>query len=400
MKPRSLKTVHLVPGRDKSLRHRHPWIFRGAIARVEGDPESGETVRVVSSVGTELGRGAYSPRSQIAVRLWTFERDVEIDAGFIHDRMKDALGRREPLVRRGDFDGVRLVHAESDGLPGLHVDRYGEFVVVQFLAAGVEKWRTEIAQSLAELAAPRGIYERSDVDVREKEGLAPRCGVLHGEEPPAFVEIREGESRYLVDVRLGHKTGFYLDQRENRRLLRELTSGREVLNAFAYTGGFAVPALHGGASRVTNLDSSAAMLEICAKNMEQNGFGSERFEQTTGDAFKVLRAYRDAGRTFDVIILDPPKFAESKVHVETAARGYKDINLLAFKLLRPRGKLATFSCSGLLPTELFQKIVADAALDARRVGRIERRLFQGPDHPIALDFPEGSYLKGLLVDVE
>jgi 23S rRNA (cytosine1962-C5)-methyltransferase len=395
-----VKSVVLKPGREKSLRNRHPWIFRGAIDRIVGEPESGETVRVMSADGANLARGAYSPESQIAVRAWTFDAAEEIDGAFFRRRIERAIRRRDDLVRRPDVSAYRLVHAESDGLPGLHVDRYADFLVVQFLAAGVEKWRAEILSALKEVASPRGIYERSDVDVREKEGLAPRSGVVAGEAPPELLEIQEGACRFLVDVVNGHKTGFYLDQRENRLRLREYAPEREVLNAFAYTGAFGVHALAAGAARVTNVETSAASLELAAKHAAMNDIDPSRVENVEGDVFKVLRQFRDARRSFDVIVLDPPKFADSKAVLEKAARGYKDINLLAFKLLKPGGILMTFSCSGQVDPALFQKIVADAALDAKRDGRIVARLSQGSDHPVSLPFPEGSYLKGLVVAVE
>lgn len=395
-----MKTVHLGAGRDKSVRHRHPWIFRGAIDRVEGEPEVGETVRVVSAVGTPLGVGAFSPRSQITVRMWSIEKDKAIDADFFREKLRRSIASRATLAERADVTAYRLVHAESDGLPGLHVDRYGDFLVVQFLAAGAERWRAEIVTALAEIALPRGIFERSDVDVRGKEGLPPRSGSVWGEEPPPFVEIREGDRRFHVDVRRGHKTGFYLDQRESRRHVGEIARDRDVLNAFAYSGGFAIHALAGGATQVTNIESSAWALGQASVNLALNALGAEKMLNVEGDVFKVLRTFREESRSFDLVILDPPKFADSKATVEKAARGYKDINLLAFRLLRPGGTLVTFSCSGLMPADLFQKIVADAALDAERVGRIVKRLGQPSDHPTALAFPEGSYLKGLVVETE
>ncbi len=393
----SLNTVRLAPGREKSVRNRHPWIFHGAITGLEGDPGHGESVHVTSADGRALGVGAWSPQSQISVRMWSFDPEEEIDAAFFRRRIDAAIARRGDAAR-APGQAVRLVHAESDGLPGLHVDRYGEFLVVQILAAGCERWRGEIAAALEAAMSPRGIFERSDADVRGKEGLEPRTGCMAGEDPPALVEIQEGACRFLVDVREGHKTGFYLDQRENRMRVGEIARGREVLNAFAYTGGFAVHALVGGAVQVTNVETSLPSLELAEKIAELNGV-ADRMELIEADVFSMLRRYRDEGRSFDTIILDPPKFAESKAQVERAARGYKDINLLAFKLLRPGGTLFTFSCSGLMPADLFQKIVADAALDARRDAWIVRRLTQASDHPVALAFPEAGYLKGLVVRV-
>jgi 23S rRNA (cytosine1962-C5)-methyltransferase len=305
------------------------------------------------------------------------------------------------LQQQPDLNAYRLVNAESDGLPGLIVDRYGPYLVCQFLAAGAERWKSEIVSALADLAGATigplaGIYERSDVDVRAKEGLPLSAGPLWGEPPPEIVTIQEHGCCFQVQIAAGHKTGFYLDQRENRALLARYSAGTEVLNGFAYTGGFGVWALRGGARHVTNVDTSGAALALAAANAALNGFEPAQTENVEGDVFQVLRRYRDAGRAFDLIVLDPPKFAETRSQVERAARGYKDINLLAFKLLRPGGVLFTYSCSGLVSPDLFQKIVAGAALDAGREAQIVRRLSQGPDHPVALSFPEGEYLKGLV----
>ncbi|MCC7359031.1 MAG: class I SAM-dependent methyltransferase [Anaerolineales bacterium] len=399
-----MPTVTLKIGRTKSAARRHPWIFSGAIERVDGEPTSGATVAVRGPSGDLLGWGAWSPRSQIAVRLWTFDPEVEIGPAFFRARLRSALAARQRLHAAPDLNAYRLVNAESDGLPGVVVDRYAGFLVCQFLSAGAEAWKAAIVEALAEAApafigAPAGIFERSDVDVRAKEGLAPRVGELMGDTPPARVSVREYDCRFEVDVRGGHKTGFYLDQRDNRRLLASDTAEAEVLNCFAYTGAFGVWALRGGAQRVTNVDTSASALALADVNLALNGFDPAQAENVTGDVFAVLRRYRDSRRTFDVVVLDPPKFAESRAQIEGATRGYKDINLLALKLLRPGGRLFTFSCSGLISPDLFQKIVAGAAEDAGRSAQIVRRLWQGPDHPVALSFPEGEYLKGLVVRV-
>ncbi|MCR4440353.1 MAG: class I SAM-dependent methyltransferase [bacterium] len=391
--------VFLTPGRDKSLRRWHPWVFAGAIAKVEGEPEAGETVDIVSADGQVLARGAYSPRSQILVRVWTFDPDEVVDATFFRARLSRAIAARAPLIQGGTTNAYRLVNAESDGLPGLIVDRYEEFLVCQFLSAGAERWQQTIVEALVELVPCQGTYERSEVDVRNKEGLSPRTGVLWGESPPELVEIREGPCRFLVDLVRGHKTGFYLDQRENRALAARYCHGKEVLNCFAYTGAFGIYALRAGATAVTNIESSAEALALGRENLALNGMEAGVVQSIQGDVFQELRRLRDSGRQFDVIILDPPKFAESQAQVAKASRGYKDINLLAFKLLRPYGVLITFSCSGLIAPELFQKIVADAALDAGRSAQIIARLGQACDHPVALSFPEGSYLKGLVCRV-
>lgn len=304
---------------------------------------------------------------------------------------------RDFLFHQAEIGAYRLVNAESDGLPGLVVDCYRDWLVCQFLTAGIEAWKTEITSALRELWPERNIFERSDVDIRKKEGLPLRKGVLHGPEPSQYIEISENGLKFYVDIRSGHKTGFYLDQRENRQLLAGMVSnGDEVLNCFSYTGGFAIAALRAGAQKAVNIDSSASALELTAANCKLNNMDPGQLENIEGDVFKILRTFRDARRRFDLIVLDPPKFADSKSHLNRAIRGYKDINLLAFKLLKPGGRLATFSCSGLLEPGLFQKIVAGAALDAGRDLRIISQLSQAPDHPIALNFPESAYLKGLI----
>ena len=301
-----------------------------------------------------------------------------------------------PTWRDGG-NAMRLVYGEADGIPGLVVDRYDDVLVAQFLSAGVHRWQREITDLLAGLPGVATVYERSDADVREKEGLPSSCGVVAGPEPPERIEIVEHGRTYFVDVREGHKTGFYLDQRDGRAAAARWCRDREVLNAFSYTGGFSVAALSGGATRVVDVETSAAALELARETVERNGVGGERYEQVQADVFALLRRFRDSRRTFDAIVLDPPKFADAKAHVDKAARGYKDINLLALKLLRPGGILLTFSCSGLMSADLFQKIVADAAVDAKRHAVVVERLSQAADHPLLLAFPEGLYLKGLVV---
>ena len=385
--------------RLKSLKRRHPWVFSGAVARIKGTAQPGETVDILSERGEFLGRGAYSPASQIALRVWSFDEQEEIGPVFFRNLLERAWELRRSLRLEPGLTACRLVNAESDGLPGVVIDRYGETLVCQFSSAGAEWWRETIVEQLEELTRPKTIYERSDLEVRTKEGLAPRCGLLFGVEPPDLVEIGEGGCRYLVDVRRGHKTGFYLDQRHNRQLAAGFAHGAEVLNVFSYSGGFTVQALKGGANQVVQIDASATALELARRNILLNGFDPSAVIDLCGDAFQLLRRFRDEGRRFDLIILDPPKFAESRHQLPGACRGYKDINLLAFRLLRPGGTLFTFSCSGMLEPDLFQKIVADAALDAGRQAVIVTRLFQGEDHPVGLNFPEGSYLKGLICRV-
>ena len=391
----AMNTVTLKPGREKSLRRRHPWVFSGALQDPGQALQSGETVRICTAAGKAVAVGAWSPASQLRVRVWSFDPDAHIDATFFRSRLQGALAMRKTFVPPGQ-SACRLVNAESDGLPGLIVDRYSDYLVCQVLSAGAEMHRRILVEELQALVSPAGIYERSDVEVRRKEGLSPRAGVLAGEEPPERIEISADGLRFLVDVKHGHKTGFYLDQIPNHRVVSRHASGAEVLNAFAYTGAFTVAALHAGAARVTAVESSAEAQAASAANMALNDLDQGCVEDVHGDCFEVLRGYRDAGRRFDLAILDPPKFVASAQQLQRGCRGYKDINLLAIKLLKPGGVLATFSCSGHVSPELFQKIVADAAQDAGRDVRIARFLSQAPDHPVALAFPEGRYLKGLL----
>jgi 23S rRNA (cytosine1962-C5)-methyltransferase len=392
--------IILKEGRERSLLHGHPWLFSGAVQRVEGNPQPGTTVDVVSAKGQCLGRGAYSPASQIRVRIWTFDEQEAVDEAFFAGRVQAAVRLRESLGIPAQTNAYRLIAAEADGLPGLIVDRYGAFLVCQFLSTGVERWKKVLIEQLKQATGLHNIYERSDVEVRQKEGLQPCKGLLCGEEPPALLEIEENGLRFLVDLKEGHKTGFYLDQRDNRNCVRAHSSGAEVLNCFAYTGGFGLAALHGGAKQVTNVEDRADFIGLINNNARLNGFPEEACTSIKADVFQLLRQYLKEGRSFDLIVLDPPKFAESQAHLERASRGYKDINLLAFKLLRPGGLLFTFSCSGLMKMELFQKIVADAAADSRRDAQLLHWLGQSADHPVRLAIPETQYLKGLCVRVD
>ncbi|HPG39101.1 MAG TPA: class I SAM-dependent methyltransferase [bacterium] len=392
--------IILKPQHEHIVKRRHPWIFSGAIARSEGEPGFGETVDILSAKNEWLARGAWSPHSQIRLRVWSFNPDDAINAGFLKAKLDRSISCRREILASGAASACRLVNAEADGLPGLIVDRYNEFLVCQFLAAGVVYWQESIIQLLHELLPDiAGIYERSDAEVRAREGLESKCGLLWGSAPPETLEIQEGPLRFLVDVSNGHKTGFYLDQRENRAALAEFCKGKQVLNCFSYTGGFGLWALYGGAAQVTNIDSSAPALELLRRNVQLNGFAAERTTLREADVFTYLRTCRDSRQEFDVIILDPPKFAQSERQMDKAARAYKDINLLALKLLRPGGILFTFSCSGHIGRDLFQKIIAGATLDSGRDVHIIRQLGQAGDHPIALNFPEGEYLKGLVCRV-
>ncbi|MBI5932533.1 MAG: class I SAM-dependent methyltransferase [Chloroflexi bacterium] len=396
----------LKPGREKSLLRRHPWIFSGAVQRVEHDPAAGATVDIFSSGGDFLARAAFSPQSQIRARAWTFANEP-VDAEFFRGKIRAALAKRLTLNVQRSTNAIRLVYAESDGLPGLIVDRYGDVLVLQSLTTGSEFWKQTIADILLEETGLSAIYERSDADVRELEGLPSVTGILRGTitnlqlptlapGASAGVTIYENDLKFSVNFSEGHKTGFYLDQRANRLRVRELAQGRDVLDCFCYTGGFTVNALAGGATSVLSVDSSAEALKLVGENVARNGLSAQSHAWREGDVFQLLRKFRDEGRSFDMIVLDPPKFAPTAAQAEKAARGYKDINLLAFKLLRAGGLLVTFSCSGGVDASLFQRIVAGAALDAGVDAQIVEHLAQASDHPVALNFPEGMYLKGLV----
>ncbi len=391
-------SIVLNKGREKSMLRHHPWIFSGAIKSIQGNPKLGSTVDILSDNGTWYGRASYSPHSQISARIWTFDPKENPSYDFFKKKIEKSCQNRKPSISTST-DAYRLVYAESDYLPGLIVDHYPSYLVCQFLTAGTEFWKKEITQALSDLFPQYNIFERSDADIREKEGLTPTTGVLHGNMPPDFLEIRENNCRFLVDIQKGHKTGFYLDQRDNRFLLSQYSQDKSVVNCFCYSGGFGISALKGNASHVTQIDSSASILDLAKKNAELNQIDDSKTEYIEGDAFQILRKYRDQNQFFDIIILDPPKFVESNSQLDNACRGYKDINLLAFKLLKPKGLLFTFSCSGLMPLDLFQKVVADAALDAHKDAQIIERLTQGSDHPTALHFPEGTYLKGFMCQV-
>ena len=389
--------IVLKRGREKSLRRRHPWIFSGALDKVEGNPASGDTVEVRSADGHTLALAAWSPQSQIRARVWSFDASVRIDAAFLRARIERAVALRSALPAARHTNAMRLVHGESDGLPGLVVDRYADVLVAQFLSAGAERWREPILDALAKSTGCEAIYERSDAEVRTIEGLASRSAFARGNRDARRCPIIEYGLNFRVDVEAGQKTGFFLDQRENRQRVRALAAGREVLDCFAYTGGFSIAALAGGAKRVLALESSAPALEVARENLAANALDAARLEFAQADVFAHLRQLRDRGSAFDLIVLDPPKFAPTAALATNAARAYKDINLLALKLLKAGGLLATFSCSGGVSAELFQSIVAGAAVDAGADAKIIERFGAAADHPVALNFPEGEYLKGLLL---
>jgi 23S rRNA (cytosine1962-C5)-methyltransferase len=393
-----LPKVWLKQGRERSLLRRHPWVFSGAIERVEGSPAPGATVDIVASTGEFLGRAAFSPASQIRARLWTFDPRESVDTAFLRRRLERAIESRRRLGLLDADAACRLVFSESDGLPGLIVDRYADFLVCQFLSSGAEAWAPALVELLVELCAPRGVYERSEGSGRHKEGLASRCRVLAGEEPPRELEVTISGSKVVIDIANGQKTGAYLDQQRNRKRVAAHASGGDVLDAFAYTGGFSIACLRAGATAALLVESSADAVALAKREAERNGV-AERCDFVVANVFDELRALREAGRQFGLVVLDPPKFVRSAEQVASGSRGYKDINLLGLKLVSSGGVLATFSCSGHVDAALFQKIVAGAAVDSGRTAQILERLSQPGDHPIATEFPESEYLKGLILRV-
>ncbi|MDZ4255303.1 MAG: class I SAM-dependent methyltransferase [Sulfuritalea sp.] len=396
-----MATLILHPGKEKSVLRRHPWLFSGAVAQLDGRARPGDTVDVVAHDGRPLARAAWSPASQIRARIWSFDAAETIDHAFFKRRIAAAVARRAALPELAGQQGLRLIHAESDGLPGVIADRYGDTVVVQLTTAGADKWRAAIADSLHKATGCARIYERSDVEVRKLEGLEAVTGWLQGAAADDELVIEENAVRMTVDYVGGHKTGFYLDQRENRRRVAELARERRVLNCFCYTAGFSLQALAGGARQVVSIDSSGPALATAQRNLALNPqLDAARAVWREVDVFAELRNLRASGESYELIILDPPKFAHTAAHAERAGRAYKDINLTAMRLLAPGGLLMTYSCSGGVSPELFQKVVAGAALDVGRTARIVQRLQGAADHPVDLAFPEGEYLKGLLLQLD
>ncbi|MDO6525499.1 class I SAM-dependent methyltransferase [Motilimonas sp. 1_MG-2023] len=393
-------TVTLAKGKEKSLLRRHPWIFSGAIKSTQGKALSGETVDIVDAHGNWLAKAAWSDSSQIRARVWSFEPNESIDLAFFINKIKQAQTLRDDLIAEKGLTGYRLIAGEADGLPGITIDRYNNVMVCQLLSAGAEFQKPAIIGALQALYPDCAVYERSDVAVRKKEGLALTQGLLAGTMPEGDIVISENNGvKIKVDIVNGHKTGFYLDQRDNRAIAAKYVKDKTVLNCFCYTGTFGVYALKGGAKHVQNVDVSDLALATAKENAQLNQLDLSKAEFINEDVFSLLRRYRNEGRTFDTIILDPPKFAENKSQVVKACRGYKDINMIAMQLLNEGGTLLTFSCSGLISGELFQKVVADAAVDAGKDAYIVERMSQAGDHPVKTNYPEGFYLKGLVVKV-
>lgn len=393
--------IILKKGKERSLLRRHPWVYDTAVAKVVGHPQAGDTVAIRSIDGRFLAWAAYSPESTLRARVWSFREEDVIDTSWLEKRLRYAVEARAGLKDR--TSAIRIVFGEADGLPGLIVDRYGEWLVTQFQSAGVEHFRAEIGELLLKITKARGIYDRSDAATRHREGLEIRSEALCGEEVPAVIEVEEDGVRYGVDVRVGHKTGFYIDQRESRLAAQKLAEefrvrygrGLRALNCFSYTGGFSLALLKGGADEVISVDSSEEAIEMAKRNLARNDFDESRAKFVCADVFEYLRTLRDAGETFDLVILDPPKFASNHRHVDRASRAYKDINLNGLRLLRAGGQLFTFSCSGAIDVDLFQKIVAGAVFDAGVDAWAVQRFGAGEDHPLLMTCPEGEYLKGL-----
>ncbi|HET6447226.1 MAG TPA: class I SAM-dependent rRNA methyltransferase [candidate division Zixibacteria bacterium] len=395
--------LELKKGREKPVLNKHPWIFSGAVSTIRGgSPEPGDIVDICAHDKRWLARGYFNQDSQIVARILTWQQSEPIDHAFWGSRIRQAIDNRVSLKFEPATTAYRLVNAESDGLPGLIVDRYGEYLVVQLLTLGADRRRDLITSLLVEQTQPVGIVERSDAKIRKREGLPLVSGILHGHSPPPESTILENDRIFGFDLMKGQKTGLYLDQRDNRREVcaRNYVEQREILNAFSYTGGFSIYAAHVGAASITNIDVSANALESAKKNIELNGLVRPSDEYVADNAFEVLRKYRDSGRQFDMVILDPPKFAHSRKDISAACRGYKDLNWLAFRILRPNGLLATFSCSGLISADLFQKVIFGAAIDANRDVQIIKHLSHSPDHPVSVCFPESAYLKGFLCRVQ
>lgn len=386
--------IFLKKGRERPVLNGHPWLFSGAIEGTDGDSAGGSVADVLDSRGNWLALGLYNPKSQIRVRVLTWEKE-EIDAKFFSRRLSQAAALRAGLLP-SSTDGYRLVNGEGDFLPGLVIDRYADFLVCQFFTAGIDGLKSSVVDALSALFKPKGVYERSEGGVRDEEELPPSVGVLAGEEPPDLIEMTENGLRFLVDVRAGQKTGFFLDQRDNRALLSAISQGAKVLNCFGYSGAFAAYGLKGGAKHVISVDTSRPALELAQQTFDLNGFSPAAYHLIRADVFSYLKSSTDE---FDILVLDPPSLAHRRGDVEAAAGSYKFLNLHALRLLHPGGLLLTFSCSQHLSADLFQKIVFGAAVDAGRKVQILKRVGHPPDHPVSLHHPEGEYLKGLLLKV-
>ncbi|MGN7203641.1 class I SAM-dependent rRNA methyltransferase [Pedobacter sp. SAFR-022] len=391
--------VILKKGKEKAALQRHPWIFSGALDRIKGSPANGEVVRVLAADKAFLAYGYFNEKSRVAVRMLEWDEAKTIDRGWYQQKIRTAIASRAHVLQHGDTNTCRLVFSEADFLPGLIVDRYADFLSLQILSAGIENAKEEIISILREELQPKGIFDKSDATARGHEDLEVANGLLWGEQPPEFLEVKENGILYHINIAGGQKSGFYCDQRDNRQILAAYTAGRAVLDCFSYSGGFSLNSLKAGATHVTSVDSSALALETLQQNIDLNGFDKAQSTVVQSDVNKQLRAFKEEGRKFDVIVLDPPKYAPSRSALDRAARAYKDLNRHGMGLLESGGLLATFSCSGAVDIETFKQIIAWAALDAGKEIQIVKQFSQPEDHPVRISFPEGEYLKGLLLRV-
>lgn len=391
--------IKLKKGKEKAVWQHHPWVFSGALEKINGQPENGDVVRVVDATGSFLAYGYFNDQSRVAIRLIEWTEQTPVDEAWYIRKINDAIRLRRNILTDVGTTACRLIFSEADFLPGLIVDKYAEFLSVQILSSGMEKVKPILINALCNALNPKGIFDRSDANAREHEGIRSENGLLWGEAPPAFIEVKENGVRYHINIAEGQKSGFYCDQRDNRRLLAEYASGKNILDCFCYSGGFSLNALKSGAKSVTSVDSSALAITTLKQNITLNHLHDRTHTAIQCDVNKQLRMYKDAGEKFDIVILDPPKYAPSRSALDRAARAYKDLNRLGLSLLEAGGLLATFSCSGAVDIETFKQIVAWAALDAGKELQVIRQFSQPEDHPVRLSFPEGEYLKGLLVRV-
>ncbi|RZK78690.1 MAG: class I SAM-dependent rRNA methyltransferase [Pedobacter sp.] len=390
--------IILKKGKEKAAILRHPWIFSGALDKIKGSPANGEIVAVWSASQEFLAYGYFNDQSRVALRLMEWDQNVTIDEAWYTQRLEKAIASRADILNE-NTNTCRLVFSEADLLPGLIVDKYADFLSLQILSAGMENAKDTIINILRTLLNPKGIFDKSDAGARKHENLEPADGLLWGDQPPEFLEVKENGVIYHINIADGQKSGFYCDQRDNREILAAYTKGKTVLDCFCYSGGFTLNSLKAGASHVTSVDSSALAIETLKHNLELNGFSEAMQSSVQSDVNKQLRVFKDENKKFDVVVLDPPKYAPSRSALDRAARAYKDLNRLGMMILEPGGILATYSCSGAVDMETFKQIIAWAALDAGREVQILKQFHQPEDHPIRMSFPEGEYLKGLLLRV-